>query len=107
MTAAVAILARQRGDIHFVYQSLYDPVTDAAQDTDRYRELANGPFLTARGMAWLWDASLLDHTRRAEITVSPTPGTDRSGSSKRSTCSASALARPGERQRRSQTHGNI
>ena len=71
MTAAVAILARQRGDVRFVHQSLYYPVTDAAQDTDSYREFANGPFLTAKGMAWFWDAYLPDQTKRAEITASP------------------------------------
>jgi acetyl esterase len=71
MTAAVAILAKQRGDVRFVHQSMYYPVTDAAQDTDSYREFANGPFLTAKGMAWFWDAYLPDHARRAEITASP------------------------------------
>lgn len=71
MTAAVAILAKQRGDVRFVHQSMYYPVTDAAQDTDSYREFANGPFLTARGMAWFWDAYLPDHNKRAEITASP------------------------------------
>jgi acetyl esterase len=59
MTAALAILA------------LYYPVTDAAQDTDSYREFADGPFLTAKGMAWFWDAYLPDEARRSEITASP------------------------------------
>ena len=71
MTAAVTILAKQRGDVTFVHQSLYYPVTDAAQNTDSYREFADGPFLTAKGMAWFWDAYLPDHTRRGESTVSP------------------------------------
>ncbi|MEU7739776.1 alpha/beta hydrolase [Nonomuraea sp. NPDC049158] len=71
MTAALAILAKQRGDVTFVHQSLYYPVTDAAQDTGSYREFANGPFLTAKAMAWFWDAYLPDHDRRAEITASP------------------------------------
>jgi acetyl esterase/lipase len=71
MTAAVALLAKQRGDVRFVHQSLYYPVTDAAQDTDSYREFADGPFLTAKGMAWFWDAYLPDHAQRAEITASP------------------------------------
>jgi acetyl esterase/lipase len=71
MTAAVAILAKERGEVRFVHQSMYYPVTDAAQDTDSYREFANGPFLTAKGMAWFWDAYLPDHNKRAEITASP------------------------------------
>jgi acetyl esterase len=71
MTAALAILAKQRGDVHFVHQSMYYPVTDAAQDTDTYSIFANGPFLTAKAMAWFWDAYLPDHSRRNEITASP------------------------------------
>jgi acetyl esterase len=71
MTAALAILAKQRGDVQFVHQSMYYPVTDAAQDTDSYVEFAEGPFLTAKGMAWFWDAYLPDESKRAEITASP------------------------------------
>src|SRR4051794_12189150 len=58
MSAAVAILAKRRGDVTFRHQSLYYPVTDAGQDTDSYREFADGPFLTAKAMAWYWDAYL-------------------------------------------------
>jgi acetyl esterase/lipase len=75
MTAAVAILAKQRGTVRFVHQSMYYPVTDAAQDTDSYREFANGPFLRARAMAWFWDAYLPEMERRSEITASPLRGT--------------------------------
>jgi acetyl esterase len=71
MTAALAILAKQRGDVTFVHQSMYYPVTDAAQDTDSYREFAQGPFLTAKSMAWFWDCYLPDQSTRAEITASP------------------------------------
>jgi acetyl esterase/lipase len=71
MAAAVTILAKQRGDVTFVHQSLYYPVTDAAQDTDSYREFADGPYLLAKSMAWFWDAYLPDHAKRAEITASP------------------------------------
>ncbi|WP_433444198.1 alpha/beta hydrolase [Nonomuraea sp. CA-141351] len=71
MTAALTILAKRRGDVRFVHQSLYYPVTDAAQDTDSYREFADGPFLTARAMAWFWDAYTTDLAQRAEITASP------------------------------------
>jgi len=71
MTAALTILAKQRVDVVFLHQSLYYPVTDAAQNTDSYREFADGPFLTAKGMAWFWDAYLTDRGKRGEITVSP------------------------------------
>jgi acetyl esterase len=71
MTAVLAILAKQRGDVTFLHQSLYYPVTDAAQDTESYRQFANGPYLTAKAMAWFWDAYLPDRSRRGEITASP------------------------------------
>ena len=71
MAAALTLLAKQRGDVTFVHQSLYYPVTDAAQDTDSYREFADGPFLTAKAMAWFWDAYLPDRDERFEITASP------------------------------------
>jgi acetyl esterase len=71
MAAALAILAKERGDVTFAHQSLYYPVTDAAQDTDSYREFADGPWLTANGMAWFWDNYLPDKAKRSEITASP------------------------------------
>jgi acetyl esterase/lipase len=71
MSAALTIMAKQRGDVTFVHQSLYYPVTDAAQDTASYREFADGPYLTAKGMAWFWDAYTTDPAERAEITASP------------------------------------
>jgi acetyl esterase len=71
MAAALTLLAKQRGDVTFVHQSLYYPVTDAAQDTESYREFAEGPFLTAKAMAWYWDAYLPEHEKRYAITVSP------------------------------------
>jgi len=71
MAAALTLLAKQRGDVTFVHQSLYYPVTDAAQDTESYREFAGGPFLTARSMAWYWDAYLPERDQRTALTVSP------------------------------------
>ena len=71
MTAALTILAKQRGDVTFVHQSMYYPVTDAGQDTASYREFADGPYLPARSMAWFWDAYLPEVEKRAEITASP------------------------------------
>lgn len=71
MAAALAIMAKQRGDVQFLHQSLYYPVTDAAQDTVSYAEFAEGPFLLAKSMAWFWDAYLPDVAKRHEITASP------------------------------------
>ncbi len=71
LATALTLLAKQRGDVTFLHQSLYYPVTDAAQDTASYREFADGPFLTAKAMAWFWDCYLPDHSRRDEITASP------------------------------------
>lgn len=71
MTAALTIMAKQRGDVAFLHQSLYYPVTDAAQDTGSYKEFAEGPFLTAKNMAWFWDAYLPESKKRLEITASP------------------------------------
>ncbi|MER6961639.1 alpha/beta hydrolase [Streptomyces sp. NPDC000618] len=71
MTAALTLMAKQRGDVTFVHQSMYYPVTDAAQNTDSYREFADGPYLTAKAMAWFWDCYTTDPAQRAEITASP------------------------------------
>jgi acetyl esterase/lipase len=71
MAAVLAILARRRGDVTFRHQSLYYPVTDAAQDTASYRDFADGPHLTAKAMAWFWDAYAPDVASRADVTMSP------------------------------------
>ncbi|MEV8089647.1 alpha/beta hydrolase [Streptomyces nigra] len=71
MTTALTHLAKQRGDVAFVHQSLYYPVTDAAQDTESYRTFAHGPHLTAKAMEWFWDAYTTDPAERAQITASP------------------------------------
>lgn len=71
MVAAVTLLAKERGTVRFVHQSLYYPVTDAGQDTGSYGEFGAGWYLAAKGMAWFWDAYLPDVEKRSEITASP------------------------------------
>ncbi|GAA3921473.1 alpha/beta hydrolase [Microbacterium invictum] len=71
MAAVLAILAKKRGDVAFVHQSLYYPVTDAGQDTASYREFAAGYHLRADAMAWFWDCYLPDHHARKDVTASP------------------------------------
>jgi acetyl esterase/lipase len=76
MTAALALMASDRGDVRFVQQSMWYPVTDAAMDTDSYERFAEGYFLTAKAMAWFWDAYLPDAERRSEPYASPLRASD-------------------------------
>jgi acetyl esterase/lipase len=71
LAAALTLLAGERGDVRFLHQSLYYPVTDAAMDTDSYDQFADGYYLTARARAWYWDAYAPDLDRRAEPLASP------------------------------------
>jgi acetyl esterase/lipase len=76
MTAALALMASERGDVRFVQQSMYYPVTDAAMDTGSYEQFAEGYFLTAKAMAWFWNAYLPDVERRSEPYASPLRASD-------------------------------
>ena len=71
MTAALTLMAKQRGDVRFVHAGMYYPVTDAAMDTVSYEEFADGPYLTRKAMEWFWDAYTTDPNQRSEITASP------------------------------------
>jgi acetyl esterase len=75
MTAAIALMAKERGDVTFVLQSLYYPVTDAAMDTASYDRFESGYYLSRNAMEWFWDAYVPDHAQRAEITASPNRAT--------------------------------
>jgi acetyl esterase len=71
MTAALTLMAKERGDVRFVHAGIYYPVTDAAMDTASYDEFADGPYLTRKSMEWFWDAYTIDPDERSEITASP------------------------------------
>src|SRR5690242_14041769 len=71
MTAALTLMAAERGDVRFVHQSMYYPVTDAAMDTGSYEQFAEGYFLSAKMMAWFWEAYEPDAERRTEHFASP------------------------------------
>ncbi|RSM74791.1 alpha/beta hydrolase [Kibdelosporangium aridum] len=71
MTAAVTLMAKERGDVTFKQQVLFYPVTDANFDTGSYIEFAEGYFLRRDGMQWFWDQYTTDPAQRAEITASP------------------------------------
>ncbi|MCX5399144.1 alpha/beta hydrolase [Streptomyces sp. NBC_00102] len=71
MTAALTLMAKERGDVPLVQQVLFYPVTDAAFDTPSYHQFAEGYFLRRDGMQWFWDQYTTDEAQRAEITASP------------------------------------
>jgi acetyl esterase len=71
MTAALTLMAKERGDVPLVQQVLFYPVTDASFDTPSYHQFATGYFLRRDGMQWFWDQYTTDPAQRAEITASP------------------------------------
>jgi acetyl esterase/lipase len=71
MTAALTLMAKERGDVPLVQQVLFYPVTDASFDTGSYRQFATGYFLRRDAMQWFWDQYTTDEKQRAEITASP------------------------------------
>jgi acetyl esterase/lipase len=71
MTAALTLMAKERGDVTFAAQLLFYPVTDANFDTGSYQRFATGYFLHREGMRWFWDQYTTDAAERAQITASP------------------------------------
>ncbi|MEU2039689.1 alpha/beta hydrolase [Nocardia niwae] len=71
MAIALTLMAKERGDVSFVQQVLFYPVTDADFDTGSYEQFAEGYFLTREGMKWFWDQYTTSADERAQITASP------------------------------------
>ncbi|MFG2901093.1 alpha/beta hydrolase [Streptomyces zaomyceticus] len=71
MTAALTLMAKERGDVSLVHQVLFYPVTDASFDTDSYHRFGEGYFLRRDAMKWFWDQYTTDEAERARISASP------------------------------------
>jgi acetyl esterase/lipase len=71
MSAALTLMAKERGDVPLLQQVLFYPVTDASFDTASYHQFAEGYFLRRDGMQWFWDQYTTDEAERAQITASP------------------------------------
>ncbi|MFD8029880.1 alpha/beta hydrolase [Streptomyces sp. NPDC059717] len=71
MTAALTLMAKERGGLPLLQQVLFYPVTDASFDTGSYHRFAQGYFLRRDAMQWFWDQYTTDEAQRAEITASP------------------------------------
>jgi acetyl esterase len=72
MATVLALMAKQRGDVQIVHQSLYYPMTDAnAEDSESLRTFKDGPYGSAAGAEWFWTSYLNDANQRGDFMVSP------------------------------------
>ena len=73
MATVLCIMAKERGDVNFVHQSMYYPMTDALtnDDSESYRLFKDGPYGTVETMEWFWNTYLSEQDLRVESTVSP------------------------------------
>ena len=62
MSAAVTLMAKERGGPKIAYQVLIYPLVDYISDTASYRKFADGPWLTTKTMKWMFDLQGLDGT---------------------------------------------
>jgi acetyl esterase len=60
MSAAVTLMAKERGGPTIAYQVLFYPLVDYLGDSGSYRQYADGPWLTKRTMKWMFDLQGLD-----------------------------------------------
>jgi acetyl esterase len=76
LAAAVAQMARDRGNPPLVLQVLIYPVTNHALDTASYRANAEGYLLTKAAMGWFWNHYLEDPNDGAKPYASPLRATN-------------------------------
>jgi acetyl esterase len=71
MSAALMLMAKDRGGPQFRYQVLMIPATDASVDTQSYHDFATGRFLARDFMKFGWDIYAPDEKTRNLPYVSP------------------------------------
>jgi acetyl esterase/lipase len=71
MTAALALMAKDRKGPKIAYQVLFVPATDASVDTDSYQEFGTERFLARAFMKYGWDLYAPDGKTRDNPYVSP------------------------------------
>jgi len=71
LTAAVALMAADRGAPTLAYQLLIYPVTNYAFDTPSYKENADGYLLTRDAMQWFWSHYLASENDGRNAYASP------------------------------------
>jgi acetyl esterase/lipase len=75
MTAAIALMAKDKKGPKIKLQVLLWPVTDANFETGSYNQFAEERFLTKNMMIWFWDNYLPEKDKRKEIYASPLQAT--------------------------------
>jgi len=71
MTAAIALMAKDKKGPKIALQVLFIPATDASVDTDSYKEFGTGRFLARAFMKYGWDLYAPDEKTRNNPYVSP------------------------------------
>jgi acetyl esterase len=79
LAAAVALMARDRGEPSLIYQLLVCPVTNHDFSTLSYQENADGYLLTKGSMVWFWNQYLKDEKDGHNPYASPLQAQDFSG----------------------------
>ena len=79
LTAAVSLMARDKGGPTAAFQLLMYPVTDYNFETESYREYAEDHYLTADAMIWFWNLYLPTPEAGKEPYASPLRANDLSG----------------------------
>ncbi|WP_373428010.1 alpha/beta hydrolase [Chryseobacterium sp. CKR4-1] len=71
MTAVLCLMAKDKGGPEIKFQLLLWPVTDADFTRESWQNYADGRFLTASLMKWMWNNYLPDLEKRKEYYASP------------------------------------
>jgi acetyl esterase len=71
MAAALALMAKERGDVRLTAQVLLYPTVDANFETASYQQFADHYYNTRAAMMWFWDQYTNNPTQRAEPYASP------------------------------------
>lgn len=71
MSAVLALMAKERGDVRLNAQILLYPTTDAGFETASYRQFADHYYNTREAMKWFWDQYTDDPAQRTEPYAAP------------------------------------
>jgi acetyl esterase len=79
LSAAVSLMARDRGNLHVSYQVLLYPALDGLLQTPSMNEFAEGYLLTRADMVWFWNHYLRGEQDRSNPYACPSAATDLKG----------------------------